>query len=108
MPKVDFESIKPEFFKDGELGPMEVVYEGSVLVAQLVKYPQAAQAAPRHQHPEEQIIYMLKGSAEAHVGDEVFMVEPGSVVHHPPNTDHHWIPLTDIEFLSVKNGYSVY
>lgn len=59
--------------------------------------------AEPHRHPNEQIIYVLKGRLHARVGDEERVVEAGEVVHVPPNVVHEIRALEDSQFLSSKN-----
>jgi quercetin dioxygenase-like cupin family protein len=59
--------------------------------------------ADPHKHPNEQIIYVLKGRLHARVGDEEQVVLAGEVVHVPPNVVHEIRALEDSQFLSSKN-----
>jgi quercetin dioxygenase-like cupin family protein len=59
--------------------------------------------ADPHQHPNEQIIYVLRGRLRARVGDEEQIVGVGQVVHVPPNVVHEIRALEDSMFLSSKN-----
>jgi quercetin dioxygenase-like cupin family protein len=59
--------------------------------------------AEPHKHPNEQIIYLLKGRLRARVGDEERTVEAGEVIHVPPNVVHEVRALEDSVFLSSKN-----
>jgi quercetin dioxygenase-like cupin family protein len=42
-----------------------------------------------HAHHYEQIVYMLSGTADFHVGDEVHRLAPGGLIVVPPNVVHH-------------------
>ena len=42
-----------------------------------------------HSHPNEQIVYMLEGTADFHVGDEVHRLTPGGLLVIPPNVSHY-------------------
>lgn len=42
-----------------------------------------------HSHVYEQIVYMLEGSADFHVGDEVQRLEPGGLIVIPSNVIHY-------------------
>lgn len=44
---------------------------------------------PRHQHPEEQFGVMLEGHLELTVGDQTWMLGPGSAYTIPGNVPHH-------------------
>jgi quercetin dioxygenase-like cupin family protein len=59
--------------------------------------------ADPHTHPNEQIIYLLRGRLRVRVGDEEQVVELGEVVHVPPNVEHEVRAIEDSVFLSSKN-----
>ncbi len=59
--------------------------------------------ADPHKHPNEQIIYLLEGKLKARVGGEERIVEPGEVIHIPPNVVHEIRALEPTVFLSSKN-----
>jgi quercetin dioxygenase-like cupin family protein len=42
-----------------------------------------------HAHPYEQIVYIMKGTIEFHVGDEVVRLGPGGLMTIPPNVTHY-------------------
>jgi quercetin dioxygenase-like cupin family protein len=42
-----------------------------------------------HAHHYEQIVYMLRGTALFHIGDEQARLEPGGLVVIPPNVTHY-------------------
>lgn len=42
-----------------------------------------------HAHHYEQIVYMLRGTAVFHIGDEQARLEPGGLVVIPPNITHY-------------------
>jgi quercetin dioxygenase-like cupin family protein len=58
--------------------------------------------AKEHSHPEEQIVYVLRGLARATVGGESYEVRPGQASYHPPNVPHSFEVLEDFEGLSFK------
>ena len=41
-----------------------------------------------HRHPHEQIVYILEGEIDFHVGDEVRRLGPGGLLVLPPNVEH--------------------
>ncbi|MHB8733037.1 MAG: cupin domain-containing protein [bacterium] len=59
--------------------------------------------ADPHKHPNEQIIYLLKGRLRARVGDEERVVEAGELIHVPSDVVHEIRALEDSVFLSSKN-----
>lgn len=49
-----------------------------------------------HDHPHEQIVYILQGQIDFHIGDEVVRLGPGGVLVIPPNA-RHWGIVTGSE-----------
>ncbi len=43
---------------------------------------------PAHVHPEEQVSIVREGEMEITIGDEVFPVKPGDVIHFPSGVPH--------------------
>lgn len=56
---------------------------------------------PLHHHPHEQLTYMLDGKLEMHIGDELVILEPGTVKVIPSNTPHSAVALTDCKLIDV-------
>ena len=56
---------------------------------------------PMHQHPHEQVTYVLSGRFEFTVGHETTILEPGMVALIPPNTLHGGITLTACRVLDI-------
>ena len=46
-----------------------------------------------HKHTFEQIVVCIQGRFKYHVGDEIFLMTPGSMLRVPPNTLHHIEPI---------------
>jgi quercetin dioxygenase-like cupin family protein len=42
-----------------------------------------------HRHPFEQIVYILQGQVDFHVGDEIIRLGPGGLLTVPPDVMHH-------------------
>jgi quercetin dioxygenase-like cupin family protein len=42
-----------------------------------------------HSHSHEQIIYILEGVVDCHIGNEVVRLGPGGLATVPPNVEHH-------------------
>jgi len=62
---------------------------------------QAGSKLPAHHHPHEQITLMLEGKMEMQIGDEVVMMEPGTVKVIGSNIPHSAIAHTDCVLLDV-------
>lgn len=58
---------------------------------------------PLHQHPNEQITYIVEGLVEVTAGGRKYRVGAGEVIVLPPNVPHEFLALedtTDIDFFS--------
>lgn len=42
-----------------------------------------------HSHPNEQIVYILEGEVDFHIGDEVLRIGAGGLVVIPPGIEHY-------------------
>lgn len=63
----------------------------------------AGKGADLHQHPEEQVLYVLEGVLEVTVGDEDYEVHPGQASFHPSNVPHSAMAKQDVVALSFKH-----
>jgi quercetin dioxygenase-like cupin family protein len=45
--------------------------------------------AAAHHHPHEQIVWIIEGEVDFHVGDETVRLGPGGLVVVPPNVTHY-------------------
>lgn len=54
-----------------------------------------------HKHPYEQIVYILAGEVDFHVGDSVTRLGPGGVLVVPPNEMHHAEVVGDEDVLNL-------
>jgi quercetin dioxygenase-like cupin family protein len=61
------------------------------------------EGAERHAHPEEQVIYVLRGRLQVTLGEERYIVEAGQASYHPSNVPHEVLALEDTEAISFKN-----
>lgn len=65
-----------------------VQFGGDLIKVGIVTY-QLGEGPPPHYHPnDEQWIYLLEGRVAHLLGDEIFVVGPGDLVHIPRNTVH--------------------
>lgn len=63
---------------------------------------EAGKGAELHQHPEEQILYVLEGVFEVTLGDETYEVAPGQASFHPSNVPHRAVAREAGTALSFK------
>ena len=67
---------------------MMMQYGGELIKVGIVTY-HTGESPPPHSHPnDEQWVYMLEGSVAQLLGDEIFTIDPGDLVHIPRNTVH--------------------
>lgn len=58
--------------------------------------------AEMHEHPEEQILYVLEGCFDVTLGDETYEVRPGQASFHPSGVPHRAIARERTTALSFK------
>ena len=46
-----------------------------------------------HNHPFEQLVFILQGRVRFHIGDDVFEAGPGSMMRIPPDVLHYAEPI---------------
>ena len=63
---------------------------------------EAGKGAEMHQHPEEQILYVLEGVFDCTVGDETYEVRAGQGSFHPSNVPHRAVARERTTALSFK------
>jgi quercetin dioxygenase-like cupin family protein len=63
----------------------------------------AGEGANVHQHPEEQVMYVLSGRLRVTCGEESYEVAAGEASHHPANVPHGVHAVEDTVGLSLKN-----
>lgn len=54
-----------------------------------------------HKHPYEQIVYILAGTVDFHVGESTTRLGPGGLLVVPPDVMHHAIVVGDEEVLNL-------
>lgn len=79
---------------------------GQVLRSSLVELTRIAfetgKGAELHQHPEEQILYVIEGSFDVILGDETYVVQAGQASFHPSDVPHRALAREDSVALSFK------
>lgn len=59
--------------------------------------------AEEHQHPEEQVFYVLEGCLEVTLDGETYRVNAGEGSFHPSNVPHSVLAVEDTVALSFKD-----
>ena len=54
-----------------------------------------------HDHPHEQIVYILSGQIDFHIGDTVTRLGPGGLLVVPPNARHWGVVIGDEPVLNL-------
>ncbi|AEC22104.1 cupin 2 domain-containing protein [Pusillimonas sp. T7-7] len=54
-----------------------------------------------HSHPNEQIVYIMEGTVDFHIGEEVIRLGPGSLAVVPPNVTHYGVLVGDKPALNL-------
>lgn len=79
---------------------------GPVLRSEVVELTKisfaAGEGAELHQHPEEQILYVLEGLFDVILGDETYEVHPGQASFHPSDIPHRAVARVPTTALSFK------
>ena len=63
---------------------------------------QQGEGAERHQHPQEQIVYVLRGRVRVELDGEAAELGPGEAFHALPDVPHRLTALQDSEVISCK------
>jgi quercetin dioxygenase-like cupin family protein len=94
---IDFEKMAPE--KLGNKITRRYVSGENEMLARF-DFKKGA-IVPKHQHPNEQITYILKGCVKVTIEDKEYIVRAGQVLIIPPNTTHEFEALEDTIDLDV-------
>lgn len=54
-----------------------------------------------HDHPHEQIVYILQGQIDFHIGDTVTRLSAGGLLVVPPNARHWGVVVGDVPVLNL-------
>ena len=81
------------------------VVEGDRMIVALMRMP-AGTGAEAHSHPNEQWIYILEGTFNAHIDGKELVAKAGSVVYVPANAVHGGkaTPDRDVVFFTCKDA----
>lgn len=56
---------------------------------------------PPHIHDQDEMVYILEGTARYHIGDQITEVGPGSVLFIPRGTEETFEPTTTLRMIGV-------
>lgn len=54
-----------------------------------------------HSHPNEQLVYILAGTIDFHIGDEVVRLRAGGLLRVPPDVTHYGVVIGDEPVLNL-------
>ncbi|HYG45405.1 MAG TPA: cupin domain-containing protein [Bordetella sp.] len=83
--KVDWESIA---WTQVRAGIERKSFSGSGATLALHRIQPGHELSP-HAHPHEQLVYILAGTADFHVGEDIVRLGPGGLLAIPPNMTHY-------------------
>ena len=80
--------------------------EGATLVLNFVE---PGHEPKPHSHIQEQLVYIIKGECDFHVGEEVFQLKEDGLLCVPPNAEHYIVakgkePVIDLDVFSPKRS----
>jgi len=102
VPFFHYDQIEPEYVTPEHSTAYGPLAAGESIEVGLLTFKGGEGAKP-HQHPNEQIVVVLKGRIRVRLGDEEQELGPGSGFRVPPNVLHGTTALEDSEVLSCKN-----
>jgi len=88
---IDFEKMPAE--KLGDKTTRRYVYGENAMLARF-DFKKGA-IVPKHEHPNEQITYIIKGSVRVKTQGKEYIVKAGQILIIPPNTFHEFEALED-------------
>lgn len=83
--QVHWEKIEWEKVRDGL---ERKAFTGNGATLALHRISRGFSGSP-HSHPHEQIVYIVDGLMDFHIGDDVVRLGPGGLAVVPPNVVHH-------------------
>jgi quercetin dioxygenase-like cupin family protein len=93
------EALGSDSYRTGGTG---VVHRGQAIEVSRISF-EKGRGADVHQHPEEQVMYVLSGRLRVTCGDETYDVGPGEATYNASNVPHGVTALEDVVALSVKS-----
>jgi quercetin dioxygenase-like cupin family protein len=101
MPFYNFKDIPEELVTPGKSTAMARVITGTQVELAILRF-NTGEGAKIHSHPQEQILYMLKGRMKVTSEGQDTVIGPGEAARFAPNVPHGTVMLDDVECVSVK------
>ena len=101
MPFYTLQDFPQELSTPKHSAALDRLIAGSQVEFRIITF-KAGHVAQVHSHPDEQIVYVLKGRMSVSTEGSETVIGPGQAVHFLPNVPHGTTMLDDIEAVSVK------
>jgi quercetin dioxygenase-like cupin family protein len=101
MPFYDFKDMPEELVTPGKSTAMARVITGTQVELAILRFNKG-EGAKIHAHPQEQILYMLKGRMKVTTEGQDTVIGPGEATMFAPDVPHGTVMLDDVECVSVK------
>ncbi len=97
IPKVDWSKMEWKKIRDGVY---QKAFTGNGATIAMHKLEPQHEPRP-HKHVYEQIVYIMSGEVDFHVGDDVHRLGPGGLLVVPPNVMHHAVVVGDEDVMNL-------
>jgi quercetin dioxygenase-like cupin family protein len=101
MPFYNMQDIPEELVTPDKSKAMARMITGEQVELAVLRFNKG-EGAKVHAHPQEQILYMLKGRMEISTEGGTTIIGPGQAALFHPDQPHGTIMLDDVECVSVK------
>ena len=101
MPFYNLMDIPEELVTPDKSAAMARMITGSQVELAILRFNKG-EGAKVHSHPQEQILYMLKGRMKVTTEGKDTVIGPGEAAMFAPNVPHGTVMLDDVECVSVK------
>ena len=102
MSLVRFDGSAETITPSGYVGGSGPGHRGKAIEVSRISFDKG-RGAEIHQHPEEQLVYVLSGRLRVTCGDETYEVGAGQATFNPSNVPHGVTALEDAVALSIKS-----
>ena len=97
----NFKELPEELVTPGKSTAMARLITGAQVELAILRFNKG-EGAKIHAHPQEQILYMLKGRMQVTTEGKDTVIGPGEAALFSPDVPHGTVMLDDVECVSVK------
>jgi quercetin dioxygenase-like cupin family protein len=101
MPFYNLKDVPEELVAPGKSAAMARMITGSQVEFAILRF-RKGEGAKVHWHPQEQILYLLKGRMQIKTDGRDTVIGPGEAALFAPDVPHGTVMLDDVECVSVK------